>query len=59
MGLFLGRSGKLLEGEARWIVCEVDLVGWLPLLLTQLALGSKGSQDWWVGAQAVELAAML
>lgn len=55
----MGRSGKLLEGEERWIVCEVDLVGWLPLLLTQLALGSKGSQDWWVGAQAVELAAML
>lgn len=59
MGLSSEWSGKLLEGEERWIVCELDLVGWLPLFLAELALGSKGSQDWWVGTQAVELAAML
>lgn len=59
MGLSSGWTGKLLEGEEKWTACEQDFVGWLPLFLTDLALGSKGSQDWWVGAQAVELAAML
>lgn len=38
---------------------EVDLVGWSPLLLAKLALGTKGSQDWRAGAQAVVLASML
>lgn len=40
-------------------MCDVDLVEWSPLLLAELALGSKGRQDWWAGAQAVAPAAML
>lgn len=52
-------SGKLLEGRGGWAVCDLDLVEWSPLFLTELALGSEGSQDGWAGAQAVELASML
>lgn len=38
---------------------DVDLFQWSPLLLAELALGSKCSQDWRAGAQAVALAALL
>lgn len=33
--------------------------GWSPLLLTELALGTQGSQDGWAGAQTVAPTALL
>lgn len=49
-------SWRAGTGGSWWLNDTGDSVA---LLLTELVLGSEGSQDWWPGTQAVELASLL